>query len=139
MSRQRAKPRVGASEYRSAAELRASLRRFLRRSKQITRAHGLTPERYELLLAIKGRPADTARVTVRELAATLQLSPSSVTQLVRRAQQSGLLRREVSSTDGRVNYLELTEEGERRLAGAVAQLRTERRRLRAALDSRGAT
>jgi len=71
--------------------------------------------------------------TVRELAETLQLSPSSATQLVRRAQRIGLVRREVSATDGRVNYLCLTEEGERRLAAAVADLRGERRRLRAAL------
>jgi len=134
VSREQTRPTVRAAEYRAAAQLRTSLRRFLRLSEQITRANRLTPERYELLLAIKGRPPDSAGATVRELAESLQLSPSSVTQLVRRAQQNGLVRREVSPTDGRVNYLALTEEGELRLAGAVARLRTERRRLRAALE-----
>src|SRR5262245_7316384 len=72
----------------------------------------------------------------RELAEALQLSLSSATQLVRRTQRAGLIRRVVSTADGRVNYLRLTEEGERRLAKAVAHLRTERRRLRAALSDR---
>ena len=130
---------VRSAEFERAATLRASLRRFLRRSEQIIRRHGLTPERYDLMLAIRGRrDYGTRGVTVRELAETLQLSPSSVTQLVRRSQQIGLLRREVSPEDGRVNYLVLTEEGERRLSAAVAELRTDRRRLRAAVEDAGA-
>jgi DNA-binding MarR family transcriptional regulator len=138
MPREEPQPRVRAAEYRNAAQLRADLRSFVRLSEQVTRAHGLTPERYDLLLAIKGRAADVEGATVRELANALRLSPSSVTQLVRRAQQAGLVVRKVSLSDGRVNYLELTDEGERRLARAVAGLRTERRRLRAALDGRRA-
>ena len=130
--------KVRPAEFAAAAELRASLRRFLRRSEQATRAHRLTPERYDLLLAIKGLatkglPAGASGPTVAQLAETLQLAQSSVTQLVRRARDDGLLEREVSARDGRVHYLRVTPEGERRLAGAVAALRVERKRLSAAL------
>ena len=40
-------------EFEAAAQLRIALRRFLSRSEQISRAHGLTSERYQLLLLIK--------------------------------------------------------------------------------------
>ena len=42
--------------YRQAAELRASLRRFMRRSEEVAARHGLTPQRHLLLLMIKGAP-----------------------------------------------------------------------------------
>ena len=38
------------------AEFRAGLRRFLRRSERTSRTWGLTPQRYVLLLSIKGAP-----------------------------------------------------------------------------------
>jgi DNA-binding MarR family transcriptional regulator len=118
---------LGDAEYKAAAGLRAGLRRFLRYSEQITRANGLTPERYELLLAIKAAANDENRgPTVNELAATLDLALSSTTQLVRRAEDSGLLQREVAKHDARVRHLRLTEEGEQRLTATVQQLQAER-------------
>jgi DNA-binding MarR family transcriptional regulator len=116
-------------EYRRAAELRVSLRRFLRTSEQIARKHRLTPQRYALLLMIKGAPDGSERSTVTELAERLQLAQSTVTELVRRAESAGLIRRQPSPRDGRVAYLSLTPEAERRLAGAVGDLGPERRRL----------
>jgi len=41
---------VDHADYAEAAEFRASLRRFLRRSEEISRRHGLTPRQYLLLL-----------------------------------------------------------------------------------------
>ncbi|MDX6469966.1 MAG: hypothetical protein QOF75_1769, partial [Gaiellaceae bacterium] len=38
----------------AVAEFRTALRRFLRRSERIARQSGLTPQRYLLLLMIKG-------------------------------------------------------------------------------------
>jgi DNA-binding MarR family transcriptional regulator len=111
-------------EYRAAGELRASLRRFAQSSERVLRAQGLTPERYELLLAIK--TGEDERATVGALAQALDVAQSSVTQLVRRTEDAGLLRREVSSADARVRYLRLTKKGERALARAVAGLRPER-------------
>jgi DNA-binding MarR family transcriptional regulator len=105
------------------------MRRFLQASERVLRAHGLTPERYELLLAIKGASEGDERVSVGALAEELGVAQSSVTQLVRRAEDAGLVGREVSSADARVRYLRLTRKGERRLARAVAALRPERARL----------
>lgn len=117
------RPTPPDGDYHEAVELRLSLRRFLRRSEQVVRAHGLTPQRYQLLLFIKA--ADGA-ATVSGLTQSLQLGQAGVTQLVRRAENLGLVRRELSQTDGRVRLLRLTPEGERRLAGAVAELSEDR-------------
>src|SRR5947207_4103793 len=100
----------------AVAEFRAALRRFLRRSERIARSSGLTPQRYLLLLMIKGAPGGSEQSTVTELAERLQLAQSSVTELVRRAEEAGLIEREQSADDGRVAHLRLTREGELRLA-----------------------
>jgi DNA-binding MarR family transcriptional regulator len=114
-----------------AAEFRAALRRFLRRSERIARSSGLTPQRYLLLLMIKGAPDGSEQSTVTELAERLQLAQSTVTELVRRAEEVGLVERETSALDGRVAHLRVTEEGERRLTKAIARLTGERDALRA--------
>ena len=101
-------------EYRRAAELRAELRRFLRLSEEVARRNGLTPQRYALLLMIKGAPDGAERSTVTELSHRLQLAQSTVTELVRRAEDAGLLVRSPSPDDGRVVHLSLAAEGERR-------------------------
>jgi DNA-binding MarR family transcriptional regulator len=116
-------------DFQQAAELRSALRHFLRSSEQVARRHKLTPQRYTLLLRIKGAPDGTQRSTVTELSRRLQLAQSTVTELVRRAENVGLVAREPSATDGRVAYLRVTPEGERRLAGAVRDLGLEQRRL----------
>jgi DNA-binding MarR family transcriptional regulator len=113
------------------AEFRAALRRFLRRSERVARASGLTPQRYLLLLMIKGAPDGSEQSTVTELAERLQLAQSTVTELVSRAEEVGLVEREQSPADGRVAHLRLTEEGERRLARSFATMAAEREQLRA--------
>lgn len=118
---------------RATAAFRASLRRFERTSEQIGLERGLTPRRYLLLLMIKGSPDGSERATVGELTERLQLAQHTVTELVARAEEAGLITREPSARDGRVCYLRLTEEGEKRLARAFIDLDTERRRLMAAL------
>ena len=112
------------------AEFRAGLRRFLRRSERIARSSGLTPQRYLLLLMIKGAPEGNEQSTVTELADRLQLAQSTVTELVSRAEEVGLIEREQSTSDGRVAHLRLTAEGERRLERAFTDLGVERRELR---------
>ena len=115
------------------AEFRAALRRFLRRTERTARASGLTPQRYLLLLMIKGAPDGSEQSTVTELAERLQLAQSTVTELVSRAEEVGLIEREASSADGRVAHLRLTEEGERRLTQSFASLAAERSQLREAV------
>jgi DNA-binding MarR family transcriptional regulator len=121
--------KLAIEQYRAAAALRAGLRQFSQASERELELHGLTAERYELLLAIKGAGEGNERATVSDLTAALGVAQSSVTQLVRRVEDAGLLRREVSSTDARVRYLCLTAQGERKLANAVAALHEERTRL----------
>jgi DNA-binding MarR family transcriptional regulator len=114
------------------AKFRAALRSFLRESERVARRNSLTPQRYLLLLMIKGAPDETEQATVTDLADRLKLAQSSVTELVNRAQAAGLVHRETSMQDGRVAHLRLTEEGERRLAQTFTGLADERRQLRSA-------
>ncbi|MGH2997010.1 MAG: MarR family winged helix-turn-helix transcriptional regulator [Gaiellaceae bacterium] len=115
------------------AEFRSALRRFLRGSERGARSAGLTPQRYLLLLLIKGAPGGGERSTVTELAERMQLAQSTVTELVGRAEEVGLVLREPSSDDGRVAHLRLTDEGERRLSKAFTTLETDRQELIAAI------
>ena len=110
----------------TVADFRSALRKFFRRSELIADSCGLTPQRYLLLLMIKGAPDGGGRSTVTELADRLQLAQSTVTELVARSVDAGLIAREGSASDGRVTYLQLTEEGERRLACSFSGLETER-------------
>lgn len=119
----------------AAAEFRGALRRFLRQSERVARQSGLTPQRYLLLLMIKGAPDRSGQSTVTELARRLQLAQSTVTELVSRAEESGLVERQQSGRDGRVAYLRLTPEGERRLTLSFTGLDTERQQLREAIDN----
>lgn len=121
------RPHVRKREYEEAAAFRAALRRFLRESEAATKRSGLTVEQFELLLLIK--TAEDGAATVGELHKALARRQSAVTQLVRRAENLGLVSRELSARDARVRFLRLTDEGERRLAAAVAGLRKERARL----------
>ena len=117
------------------AEFRAALRRFLRITERNARAAGLTPQRYLLLLMIKGAADHSEQSTVTELADRLQLAQSTVTELVRRAEEIGLVERERSSVDGRIAYLRLSAEGERRLASTFTSNETERQALLDAFES----
>jgi DNA-binding MarR family transcriptional regulator len=116
-------------EYIRVAEFRSALRRFLGQSERVARTSGLTPQRYLLLLMIKGAPKGNERSTVTELSDRLQLAQSTVTELVARAADAGLVAREPSSDDGRVALLRLTDEGERRLRKAFTSLASERQQL----------
>jgi DNA-binding MarR family transcriptional regulator len=115
------------------AAFRAALRVFMRKSERNSRSAGLTPQRYLLLLMIKGAPDGGQKSTVTELSERLQLAQSTVTELVRRAEEAGLVEREQSADDGRVAHLMLTGEGERRLAKAFTTNEQERDELRDAI------
>jgi DNA-binding MarR family transcriptional regulator len=121
---------ITTSDVVAVAEFRAALRQFLRRTERIARQSGLTPQRYLLLLMVKGARDGSEQSTVTELSERLQLAQSTVTELVSRAEESGLLEREQSQTDARVAHLRLTGEGERRLMLAFTGLATERSNLR---------
>ena len=103
------------ADYRSLAEFRHALRRFLAFSEHAAREHGLTPSQHQLLLAIRGH-ADPRGPTVGDVAAYLLLRHHSVVGLVDRAELAGLIERRTDPKNHRVVRLHLTRRGALRLA-----------------------
>src|SRR3954452_9417496 len=106
------------------AAFRSQLRRFLQRSDAVTADVGLTPQRYDLLLQLKASP--TGHSTVTELGRRLHLRQTAVTELVKRAEEAGLVQRRRSDADRRVYLLELTGEGDRLVTRVFTALRRDR-------------
>jgi DNA-binding MarR family transcriptional regulator len=111
------------------AQFRVELRKFLHRHEQMSRAGGLTPQRYLLLLFVKGAPDGSERARLTDLAERLLLDRNTVTELVARTEADGLLRRSGSTEDRRSVYVRLTPEGERRLARVLDATDADRRAL----------
>lgn len=124
---------MAGNPYAKAAEFRAALRRFLRTSEDAARSAGITPAQHLLLLQIAGCP--DGKTTVSKLVDKLALTQSAVTELVQRAEQAGLVRREVCATDARVAHLSLTPSGEAKLAKVHTALGPERTELRRLVDA----
>lgn len=124
---------MDANRYTAAAQFRAELRRFLRRSEDCARGLGITPRQHLLLLQIGGAPDGTT--TVSDLVGTLALTQSAVTELVQRAEAAGLVERAQSPRDGRVVDLTLTKLGEEKLAAVHNALGPERVQLRGVIDA----
>jgi len=122
------KPAADEAELLRAAAFRRELRRFLHRTDAVAKQAGLTSQRYDLLLTV----ASAGEVRITELCELLHLQQTAVTELVKRTEEAGLIRRRQSPEDGRVWLLELTGEGERRLMRAFAALREDRQALVAA-------
>ena len=97
---------------------RSALRSFLRTSEEIARENGLTPQRHLLLLLIKDAPDGSEQATVGELVERLELAQSTVTELIQRAEDVGLVERERSDEDARVDFLRLTQLPDARRARA---------------------
>jgi len=120
-------------EYQEAAELRSALRQFMRRREEIERRHDVTPRQYLLLLMIGAKQDEPEQATITDLVDRLALTQSTVTELVQRAEEAGLVKRRPSETDGRVTYLLLTPVGSDRLRAAWEEHGPERDRLLEAL------
>jgi DNA-binding MarR family transcriptional regulator len=115
-------------DFEALARFRFGIRRYLRFSEETVRRHGVTPQQYQLLLAIKGFPGRDWAV-VRELADRLQLRHHSVVELVNRAQAQGLVHRTTDPDDARAVRVVLTDEGEHLLDRLSALHRDELRRM----------
>ncbi len=98
-------------DYKSLAELRYQIRRFVRFSEDISRAGGLEPHQYQLLLAVKGLPAGV-RPIISELAERLQIKHHSTVELINRLSERGLMERRHSVEDRREVLLTITAAGE---------------------------
>jgi DNA-binding MarR family transcriptional regulator len=117
-------PPPDAAELAGAAAFRSELRRFLSRSDALAAEAGLTAQRYDLLLQLKAAPEGHSTVT--ELGRRLHLRQTAVTELVKRAEEAGLVSRRRSDTDRRVFLLELTPEGDARVTRVFNALRRDR-------------
>jgi DNA-binding MarR family transcriptional regulator len=120
-------------DFEALARFRFGIRRYLRFSEETVRGHGLAPQQYVLLLALKGFP-EREWATVRELADRLQLRHHSVVELVNRAQGQGLVERAAHPDDARAVRVLLTQNGEAILARLSALHRDELRRMELALS-----
>ncbi len=126
-------PPLTKQDFEALARFRFGIRRYLRFSEETVRSHGLTPQHYQLLLALKGFPG-REWATVRELAERLQLRHHSVVELVNRAQGQGLVQRAAHPEDARAVRVLLTGEGEQVLGRLSMLHREELRRLDQALS-----
>lgn len=124
-------PKTRLDVVQHVAELWIHLRRFTRATERAARKNQLTPQRYLLLLMIRGTVRDDEVMTVAQLTEQLQLAQSSVTELIERAEAVGIVVRSDSPTDGRQTEIRLTDEGERRLRGTISDLGVERRQFAA--------
>ena len=106
-----AKHEITSQEYQALAEFRYQLRRFLHFSEQAAREVGLEPQQHQLLLAIKGLPADRT-ASVGELAERLQIQHHSTVELINRMAERGLLKRSRDENDSRRVLVSLTEHGD---------------------------
>jgi DNA-binding MarR family transcriptional regulator len=125
--------RLTKAEYERLANLRYVLRRFARQTELEARKVNLTPQQYQLLLAIKGFPGRDW-VSITELAERLQIRHNAVIGLVNRAVQRNLVRREhdPEHPDRRIVKVSLTPEAETCLRQLATALRSERQRVRIA-------
>ena len=102
---------ITKADFEALAEFRYAIRRFLHFSEQAARAAGVTPQQYQLLLAIKGFPGRES-ATVSELAERLQMRQHSMVGLIDRTEAQELVRREPGKQDRRQVYVLLTSRGE---------------------------
>jgi DNA-binding MarR family transcriptional regulator len=101
--------RLSGNDYRALAEWRYALRRFLAASEQITRARGVSPTQYQLLLFVRGSAEGSS--AIEDLARRLQVRHQSAVGLVDRCVKAGLVRRRRDPENGRRVFVELTRRG----------------------------
>jgi DNA-binding MarR family transcriptional regulator len=124
---------VSRQDYVALAEFRYALRVFHRFSEDAARSAGVTPAQHQLVLAVKGWPRPEPP-SVSDIAQRLQLRTHSTVELVRRAEQEGLVTTHVDPEDQRRQLLEVTVRGEELLAALSALHRDELRRFRAEMN-----
>lgn len=115
-------------ELRRAAGFRLALRHFYAATGRVARSCGLTPRQYLLLLVLESSGARKP-LKIGELSESLGLVPSTMTELVDRAERAGLLERVHAKHDRRVFHVYATKEGRKRFVRAFRQLEDERRAL----------
>lgn len=104
------------ADYRSLAEARYQIRRFLHFSEQAARETGLEPQQHQLLLAVRGY----GQPSIQFLAERLQIQHHSAVGLVDRLVERGLVLRSRAPSDRRQVQVQLTARGEAELEKLTA-------------------
>lgn len=121
-------------DYQALASLRAAMRRFLAFSEHAARDAGVTPAQHQLLLAVRGHPADGAP-SISDLADVLLRRRHSIVELVDRAEAGGLVVSAHDPDDRRRRLVRLTPAAEAIVERLSAIHRTELTDARATLDA----
>lgn len=103
--------RSHSPDYRTLAEFRYQIRRFLAFSERAARAHGLDAQQHQVLLALKGLPPDTAP-TIGAVAERLHVRHHSAVGLIDRLHQKGLVVRDSDPADRRRVLVRISARGE---------------------------
>jgi DNA-binding MarR family transcriptional regulator len=102
------------SDYRTLADFRHQIRRFLHFSEEAARHAGLEPQHHQLMLAVKGAP-ENVEPRIGYLAERLQIHHHSAVELVDRLARRRLIQRFRGEEDRREVHVKLTSKGERLL------------------------
>lgn len=116
----RSKSAITDADYRSLLAFRSELRDFMRWSEAAASEAGLTPALHQLLLAVRGHPADEGP-TIGDVAGELHVRHHSAVELAQRAEDAGLLERARDSTDHRQVHLRITGHGRAQLETLTRQ------------------
>ena len=86
-------------------------------SAQLVEEHGLTMSEFEVLLLLS--KAEDQRLTRTDLSQQVRLSPSGITRMLSRLEDTGLVEKGSCTTDARITYAVLTDAGLAKLKQAA--------------------
>lgn len=100
-------PIAGGNAVETLAKFRQTLRHYLAFAERAAAVEGVTPQQFQVLLAIKGR-TDSDRMSVGMLAEAMLIAPHTALELAQRLRDAGLLSIVPDPSDGRRRLLALT-------------------------------
>lgn len=101
-----ARPKITTDDYQALGRFRRAMREFLAFSEDGARAHGITSQQHQALLAIRAHPGGEL-ISIGELADCLMIKNHSAVGLVARLAERDLVARRTSEEDRRRIELEL--------------------------------
>lgn len=104
-------PSLTPDDYRALGEFRRAIRQFLAFSEEGAKAHGLTSQQHQALLAIKAHPGPDP-ISIGDLAQSLLIKNHSAVELVARLVERDLVARRDADSDRRRVILALQPRGE---------------------------
>jgi len=115
-----------AEDYSALASFRHAMRKFSRFSKELLAGAKLTPEQYEVLLAIKSRARENG-LNIRDLSEHLQVRHHSAINLINKLVARKMVMKRQSARDRREVEIKLTTLGNTTLSRLAAIHRREMR------------